>query len=62
MAGSAKIGDEAPHDGSCNGPFKGEDLGEDAPVLGLGPVGEPPGCDIEESIAVGESGEVHSVL
>ena len=47
-AGPAQIGDEPPHDGRRDGPFEGEDLGQDAPVVGLGPVGQPPRCDVEE--------------
>ncbi len=55
MAGAAEIGDESAHHRRGDSSFKREDLGDNASVLGLEPVGEPTGADVEEPVAVGQS-------
>ena len=62
MAGATEIGHEPSHRRRSDGPFEGEDLGQDAAVGGFEPIGQPPGGNIEEAVAVRQSGEVHGCI
>jgi len=52
VAGAAEVGHESSHRGRGDGPLEGKDLGQNAAVGRLEPVGQPPGGDIEEAVAV----------
>ena len=58
VASAAEVTDESPYHRSCrDGSLKAKISVSTWPSLGLEPVGEPAGRDIEESVAVGQDRE-----
>jgi hypothetical protein len=57
--GPGEIGHKRPNKGRRDGTFERKDLGEDPTVVAVDSIRQPSAGDIEETVTVDQSGEVH---